>query len=103
MLKYTITKEEYTVKVTLNGDLDIEGTELINDKLIPSLLTAKVVEVSLEQVPFVDSTGMGLLMNLVNTLKDSSITITISHVREDVFEVFELLQLPEIFGKEVFV
>ncbi|WP_047980859.1 STAS domain-containing protein [Ornithinibacillus contaminans] len=102
MLKYTVEDVSSAVKVTLQGDLDIEGTEIMNDELLPKLLEHKVVQVSMEQVPFVDSSGMGLLINLVNTLKENDTTITITDVAPDVLEVFELLQLPDILGQEVF-
>ncbi|WP_156291245.1 STAS domain-containing protein [Oceanobacillus salinisoli] len=103
MLKYNIVNEENGVQVTLHGDLDIEGTEIIKEELLPNLLNSKEVNVSFEKVPFVDSSGMGLLITLVNSLKENNSKVTISNVKEEVFEIFELLQLPEILGEEVFV
>jgi anti-sigma B factor antagonist/stage II sporulation protein AA (anti-sigma F factor antagonist) len=46
---------------------------------------------------------MGLLIDIVKTLNDKGIKVTISKVRQEVFEVFEIIQLPEILGEEVFV
>ncbi|WP_010649918.1 STAS domain-containing protein [Oceanobacillus massiliensis] len=103
MLKYSVLKDDSLYQVSLNGDLDIEGTEIINEEIMPELTDAESVNINFEEVPFVDSSGMGLLITLVNTLKENSIRVTISNVNEEVFGIFELLQLPEILGNEVFI
>ncbi len=103
MLTLSITDDKNNVKVNLNGDLDIEGTEIVNEELLPKLINFSKVNVSLKEVPFVDSTGMGLLINLVKTLQEKEIVITISDVNKDVLEIFDLLQLPEILGPDVIV
>lgn len=103
MIKYSLNPEEANVEVRLEGDLDIEGTEMIEEELIPALEKYKEISLNFENVPFVDSSGMGLLLNLVHTLKDVGSKVTVINVKEDVMEVFELLQLPEILGKNVFV
>ncbi|WP_102027416.1 STAS domain-containing protein [Salirhabdus sp. Marseille-P4669] len=103
MLTLSITDDKNNVKVNLNGDLDIEGTEIVNEELLPKLINFSKVNVSLKEVPFVDSTGMGLLINLVKTLQEKGIVITISDVNKDVLEIFDLLQLPEILGTDVIV
>ena len=46
---------------------------------------------------------MGLLLNLVQTLNEAGTKVIVSNVREEVMEVFELLQLPDILGDDVFV
>lgn len=104
MLKFSLNENDSDVEVNLVGDLDIEATEVINEDLIPILLKFQVVQLNFEHVPFVDSSGMGLLLNIVKSLKDqNSIEITISGVKDEVYEVFDLLQIPEIVGEDVFV
>ncbi|WP_053220236.1 STAS domain-containing protein [Virgibacillus senegalensis] len=104
MLTYETTETvENHLDVLLTGDLDIEGTELIEEELAPFLLEFTNVKLSFAHVPFVDSSGMGLLINLVNKLKENEITVTVTDIKDDVLEVFNLLQLPEILGEEVFV
>jgi anti-anti-sigma factor len=103
MLTYALLKADENLQVALKGDLDIEGTEIIKDELIPKMLTYKKVNIDFENVPFVDSSGMGLLMTLVQTLEENETNITIANVQKDVFEVFELLQIPEILGEAIFI
>jgi len=103
MLTYSLKERDEYLQVALNGDLDIDGTEIINDELIPKMLTYKKVNVDFDKVPFVDSSGMGLLMTLVHTLENNDTNITISNVQQDVFEIFELLQIPDILGEDIFI
>lgn len=102
MLKYTIKDTNTKAEVILQGDLDIEGTELMNDEILPTLLNYQNVSFNMKDVPFVDSSGMGLLINMVNVLKENNTTIKLLHITPDVMEIFGILQLPEILGQEVF-
>ncbi|MDZ5711462.1 STAS domain-containing protein [Jeotgalibacillus haloalkalitolerans] len=103
MFLYEIKQEGSHVLVIFEGDLDIDCTETVEDELIPALTNYKSVTIEFEKVEFVDSSGMGLLLNLVQSLKDEGITVRIRQVREEVMEVFDLLQIPEILGRKIFV
>jgi anti-anti-sigma factor len=103
MLLHHIKMNEENLNIEFEGDLDIEATELIQQVIIPMMGDFTTVNINLGKVPFVDSTGMGLLIELVRSTESSGTKVTISEVKEEIFEVFELLQLPEILGKEVFV
>lgn len=102
MFKYQIVNEEEKVIVLCNGDMDIEMTEIMEEQLIPALQKYKQVEMNCAEVPFVDSTGIGLLINLVLQLKEQDISVTITQLSNEVYQVFDLLQIPEIVGREVF-
>lgn len=95
--------EERQLEINLNGDLDIEATETIEENLLPQLTNFKQIEFKFNNVPFVDSSGIGLLLNVVQTLKELGTEVTITQVQKEVMEVFELLQIPEIVGENVFV
>lgn len=102
MFHYTTAAEDVNLKVFLQGDLDIEGTEVVDEELIPLLLKEESVLISFKEVPFVDSSGMGLFMKLIQTLKENNVSVTVTHIKPEVYEVFELLQIPEIVGEDVF-
>lgn len=94
--------QKNSLNIILEGDLDIESTEAV-ERLLPSLEKYESVNINFEKVPFVDSSGMGLLLHAVHSLSEKGIQVTISNVKEDVFMIFELLQIPEILGADVFV
>ncbi|MGP4040515.1 STAS domain-containing protein [Gracilibacillus sp. D59] len=103
MLEYHLEKTEDNCNVLLHGDLDIESTELVNDELIPQLQSESIICLNFKDVHFVDSSGMGLLIQLVNQLKEEEQVVKIVKVKDDILEVFELLQIPEIIGENVIV
>jgi anti-anti-sigma factor len=103
MIEVKLNPNGEELTVNLIGDLDIDSTELIEEELIPAMEQYKTIHLIFTDVPFVDSSGMGLLLTLVQTLKEKEIGVRISNVRKEVMEVFEILQLPEILGERVFV
>jgi len=105
MFSYKISKQETDAIVYFKGDLDIEATDVIDNELIPLLKEYASITVNMAGVHFVDSTGIGLLINLVETLKngEKKPIIKISDVQPQVLQVFEIIQLHEILGQEVFV
>ncbi|OLN22623.1 anti-anti-sigma factor [Domibacillus antri] len=104
MIEFSMKEAEGgTIIVRLNGDLDIDSTEIVEETLLPALENYKAATLNFEEVPFVDSSGMGLLLNVVQSLKEKGVHVMISNVKEEVQFVFELLQIPEILGKDTFI
>jgi anti-anti-sigma factor len=102
MIQYNFSNEDDHLDISFEGDLDIEATEIIHEEIKPLIIKYKSANLNLNKVPFVDSSGMGLLIDLVRTVEDRT-KVTISEVKDEVFEVFELLQLPEILGRDTFI
>ncbi|WP_044748261.1 STAS domain-containing protein [Bacillus alveayuensis] len=105
MFSYELIENNEKAVIYFKGDLDIEVTEIIEEQVIPLLKYYKRVEINMSEVLFVDSTGIGLLINLVDTLRntENGIKVTISSIQPQVQEVFEIIQLKEILGEDVFV
>lgn len=103
MIEVKLSPDGEKLTVDIIGDLDIDSTEMVEEELIPTLEKYKNIKLDFTDVPFVDSSGMGLLLTVVQTLQEKDIEVSISNVRKDVMEVFEILQLPEILGEKVFV
>jgi anti-anti-sigma factor len=103
MFSYELIEDNEKAVIYFKGDLDIEVTEIIEEQVIPFLKFYKNVDIDMSEVLFVDSTGIGLLINLVDTLRnaENDIKVTISNIHPQVQEVFEIIQLKEILGEEV--
>jgi anti-anti-sigma factor len=103
MIEYSLYDSNDHLDVKLIGDLDIDGTEVVEEEIIPKMEKYKTIHINFEGIQFVDSTGMGLLMNMVQNLQEKGVKVTVSNVRQDIMDVFNILQLPEILGEEIFV
>jgi anti-anti-sigma factor len=105
MFSYYIETNEDEVFVKMYGDLDIDVTEVIEQDILPRLLPFRIVVFDFGSVPFVDSTGIGVLINLVETLRGNrnGVHVHIKEIQPLVQEVFEMIQLKEILGEEVLI
>lgn len=102
MFSYRIVTEEGRAIVQCEGDIDIDASEVIEEDIQPALQSFHSVSFDFEQVYFVDSSGIGLIIQFVTDLKNAGTTVRIEKVRPEVVEVFELLQIDEILGKDTF-
>jgi anti-anti-sigma factor len=104
VINFRLENKDGKVVVHLEGDLDIEATEILEGSFLETVLeTEGSIELNFEKINFVDSSGIGLLINLINKLKEGRRRPTIINLNEDVRIVFDLLQMDEILGKEVLV
>lgn len=88
--------------VLFSGDIDIDGTEIMAEEIPPKLHGYDKIEFNFKGVYFLDSTGIGLFMKLVEQVKEQGIEVSITNINEDVNELFELLQIPKILGEDLF-
>jgi anti-sigma B factor antagonist len=102
MFTYSVSEENGKAMVSFAGDVDIDVTEIMEEQVHPALSPFSLIEIDFSEVDFVDSSGIGLLITLVQTLQDKGSSVQIKRVKPDVWEVFELLQLHEILGGSVF-
>ncbi|NHN35424.1 STAS domain-containing protein [Paenibacillus agricola] len=101
MFNFRLVEEDTKTMVWFEGDMDIEVTELMEEEVAPQLFKSKEIQIDFSKVPFVDSSGIGLLITLVTNLQDHGSKVEIINISPDVKIVFDLLQLPEILGLDV--
>jgi anti-anti-sigma factor len=101
MFKYELLDEGRITTVSFEGDMDIDVTELMEEELSPLLMNKQEIQIDFSRVPFVDSSGIGLLITLVTNLRDHGNKVQIMNICAEVKQVFALLQLPEILGYDV--
>ncbi|GAA0465129.1 STAS domain-containing protein [Alkalibacillus silvisoli] len=103
-MNYEIKLEGEKVTLLLLGDLDIEATETFE---IDFLSKAKehtnyhAWHIDLKEVPFVDSTGVGLLIHFVETLKELEFDVKVINIQPSVYDIFSLMQVDAILGVEL--
>ncbi|WP_188206541.1 STAS domain-containing protein [Alkalibacillus aidingensis] len=103
-MKFHIDHQQDLIQISFIGDLDLEATELFEEELIPKVkevVNIHGVKLDLSEVPFVDSTGVGLLIHFVEELKALETKVKLENVRSEVYELFSLMQVGEILGIEV--
>ncbi|AMV10719.1 STAS domain-containing protein [Geobacillus sp. G4] len=101
MFLYELAKNGQNVDVYFKGDLDIEATEAM-EAMFQEIRCFHTVSFDLSAVPFVDSTGIGLLVHFIDALKEDGKQVMIFGIQPEVNEVFRIVQLEEILGVPMF-
>lgn len=86
----------------LVGELDIATVDKFKASVEENRQGVASIVLNMDKLSFVDSTGVGGLLNVIKGLRNESIEVKVRNVSAEVYEVFDLLGLPMLLGKEVF-
>lgn len=102
MLEVQSTVEGGSRTLQLVGELDIATVDVFRRGVENAREGAARLVLDMAKLSFVDSTGVGGLLNVIRSLKNEGIEVKGCNVSADVYEVFDLLGLPLLLGKDVF-
>ena len=102
MLEVQTSKDGAKSVLSLVGELDIATVDKFKKMVDEARDGISGMVLDMAKLSFVDSTGVGGLLNVVKSLKNDNINVKVHNVSEEVYEVFDLLGLPMLLGKEVF-
>jgi anti-anti-sigma factor len=103
MLDIETTKKLSKANVNMLGELDISTVEKFRQAVDCLMEDCTEIIINFEKVEFVDSTGVGSLVQIINKLKAQDISFKIADIPQDIYEVFDLLGIPELVGQEYFI
>lgn len=92
----TVTEDKKFV-VNLSGEIDAYTAPDLKEKLLP--LTEHpdhVVEVNLEDVNYMDSTGLGVFISALKATKENGSYLKLVHPQEKVTRLFKITGLDEV-------
>jgi anti-sigma B factor antagonist len=91
--------------IPINGRMDAYAAEknrkLINSVLDSKFLSAPNLVINLEQVNFIDSTGLSLLVQTLKKAREHNGDVRLCSMQQSVRMIFELTRLDKVF--EIFV
>src|SRR5699024_7061612 len=93
----TDTEQEHDRTVLfLSGEPDIYTAPNLKEKLVP-LVEQKdaMVEIDMDEVHYVDSTGIGVFIHALNTAKQSGSNVKLANFQERTMRLFEITGLGE--------
>ncbi|MET3683602.1 anti-sigma B factor antagonist/stage II sporulation protein AA (anti-sigma F factor antagonist) [Alkalibacillus flavidus] len=104
-MEYRLKVFDQQMEMNLIGDLDLEATELFEKEIYPkvasSLNDIDLLKVDMNHVAFVDSTGVGLVIQFVEWVKKRDVNVKMVNIQEQVYEIFQFMQVNEILGIEM--
>ena len=91
-------KENENTVISLRGEIDLYNAPEIRE-LVEKLITEKQVHIviDMEEVTYIDSSGIGALISSLNNLKKKNGSLKITNITGSVRKVFELTKLSSFF------
>lgn len=97
--QYNITEDgKEKLVIDLIGDLDVYTSGEIKDDLLARLeRDPKDIYLNCEKLEYMDSTGLGVLIAMYNSVKNKEAKIYIRDLKPNVKKIFEITQMDKVF------
>ncbi|MDO5061609.1 MAG: STAS domain-containing protein [Peptostreptococcaceae bacterium] len=91
--------KDYTINVF--GEIDLNTVDHLERAIDEGLNLKKDIVIDMNHVRFIDSTGIGLLVQTYKKLKNNGNIITVLNAKENVRKVFKITCLEDTFNMGV--
>ena len=97
-MKLEQKEEEGLIQVSLEGEVDMRSSPELRDELL-AVAKKKIprVAINLEQVSYIDSSGIATLIQCLKHVAEYGGKLTLIGVNDDIYPVFELSHLQDVF------
>lgn len=94
--------QENKILVDLNGDLDLNSVNDFKRQMDEALEENKTdVSISCEELRYIDSTGLGVLVSILKKVKEYGGIMEIKALKPYLFKIFDVTGLTNVFKIEV--
>ncbi|QTM98132.1 anti-sigma factor antagonist [Sediminibacillus dalangtanensis] len=98
-LDINVSDNDSTAVVTLAGEIDAYTAPQLKEQLLPlTKVSGKVVEVNLENVNYMDSTGLGVFVSALKSTKENNSELKLVQLQNRVMRLFEITGLTDIIN-----
>lgn len=105
MAQFAQTAASDRTVVHVSGEVDLAVVEDLTDSVRPHLQDGRAVELDLADLEFIDSSGMGVLVQLLKEANRQGATLALTRVPAKARRLFEVSGLDSVFdissGEEV--
>ena len=89
MLKITSKVEGEKASISLEGKLDTNSAHDFNDEVMPILDTVKKLVLDFENLEYISSAGLRVLLVVIKKMKESG-SMKVIHVNESVMDILDM-------------
>ncbi|MFC4768040.1 STAS domain-containing protein [Effusibacillus consociatus] len=91
--------ENKNLQIDLQGALDVSGVDIFERMIAEiDLSSVTTVHIDFNQVNFIDSTGIGSILNLIRMLDEHELIYEIVNVQDDIREIFSIIGLEDLMA-----
>lgn len=92
-------KAETGYQLLVSGEVDVSNASELREALDGALAERPAaLEIDLSQLPYIDSTGIGVLVGAAHRAKEASVPFSLSHPQRNVARVLSLLGVDAELG-----
>lgn len=97
-IKYKLTSEN-ALEIKPIGEVDIYTSPELKNKIF-DLIEEKDHDIIIdgEQLEYIDSTGLGVLMGIYKKLQEKSLNIKIVNLKPNIYKLFDITGLNKVFN-----
>ncbi|WP_067730250.1 STAS domain-containing protein [Oceanobacillus damuensis] len=96
-LTMNVIEENEKSILNVSGEIDAYTAPKLKETLLPlTKEEEKTVEVNLENVNYMDSTGLGVFISALKSAKESNSKLTLVNLQDRVLRIFEITGLDDI-------
>ena len=100
MFDKEINYEDDIQTVKLTGDLDVYSEEDFKSFIDEKIQTDKDVVFDLNDLDYLDSTGLGMFMIVYNMQKENGKSVKVINAKENIKKLFKITELKALFDME---
>lgn len=98
-LKIVYEINENTLEVKPVGEVDIYTSPELKNKIYELIEEKKInILINGEELDYIDSTGLGVLMGIYKKLQEKSLNIKIINLKPNIYKLFDITGLNKIFS-----
>lgn len=93
-------REESSLVAEIYGDLDINSVEDFKTNILSKIDGNKDLVLDLKNLDYIDSTGLGAFMVVYKNLSEKNRNVFVVNAKKNIYKLFKITELDEIFGME---
>ena len=86
--------------IKLIGDLDVYSEEDFKSFIDQEIDPKKDITIDLNDLDYLDSTGLGMFMNIYKMVKENDGQIKVINAKENIKKLFKITDLSQLFDME---
>lgn len=100
MFDAKIEKDDNIQKVELKGDLDVYSEDEFKKFIDEEIKTDQDVIFDLSNLDYLDSTGLGMFMNVYKNQQENDKKVKIINAKDNIVKLFKITDLTGLFDME---
>lgn len=97
-LEISVSTKDKASTIVLSGEVDVSNADELRQAIAKLEEAQQDISVDMAEVPYIDSTGIGVLVGAANRAKEAGTNFSVLALQPNVARVIDLLDLSELLN-----